>query len=102
MEFIAGLWILLFGLFMVSAIAAALIVYRGWVFSILWGWFAVPVFALPAISIPAAIGIAAIVSLLTSHTAAESKDGDRWSKFVGVLLGPAMVLLVGWIAKQYL
>ena len=102
MEVIVGIMVASLGLFLLSLVSAALIVYRGWVFSVLWGWFAVPVFALPSISIPAAIGLAAIVSMLTSHQTAENKDGDKWAKFGGVLLGPAMVLLVGWIAKQWM
>lgn len=102
MEIVAGIMLFSVGLVLLSLVSAGLIVYRGWVFSVLWAWFAVPVFGLPVISVPAAIGLAAIVSMLTSHQAPENKDGDRWAKFGGILLGPAIVLLVGWIAKQYM
>ena len=40
-------------------------IFNGYALSVLWGWFVVPVFGLPQISIVPAIGIAIVVSYLT-------------------------------------
>ena len=42
-----------------------LILYRGWVLALGWAWFMVPTFALPALSIPAALGISGLLSFTT-------------------------------------
>ncbi len=40
-------------------------VFNGYVLNVLWGWFMVPVFHLPQLSIVPAIGIAIVVGYLT-------------------------------------
>jgi hypothetical protein len=46
----------------------------GWVLSLFWKWFAVPMGA-PGIGVAHAIGIAVLVRLLTHHT--DLKDDDQ-------------------------
>ena len=74
---------------------------RGWVFSILWGWFAVPIFGLPPLGIAQAIAVALIVSMLT-HQYVPSKEKDTWGPWGAIFLTPLFALGIGWIVKQYI
>ena len=82
-------------------------VWRGYVLSVLWGWFVAPHFALPAISIPIAIGISCMVGLLTMHRSGseaeqEKSAGEKFAVALVVsLLAPAIALLIGWAAFQF-
>lgn len=76
------------------------VIWDGYVLSVLWGWFLVPAFGLPALSIPMAIGLSAVATLLTTHGA--KPDEDKWRVFLRPILGPAFLLLIGWIAKSYI
>lgn len=108
----------------------ALVVWRGYALSVLWGWFMAPAFGLPLLSIPMAIGIGvlfwlfsasgkpsaqvedaekAIVDDLDDQEEAEVDQADAWNeKKRGVLKGlargfmyPAVGLAVGWIVKLF-
>jgi len=92
--------VFLTGLFFVFA--AVSVVLNGWVLNTLWGWFMVPVLGLPQISIAQAMGIAAIVRLLTyQYTREVVEEGDEVAaltkEFIIVILQPFVVLLLGWI-----
>jgi len=82
-------------------------IWRGYVFSVLWKWFIVPVFpAMPLLSIPVAIGIAMVVSFL-AYQYHYSKDERSESAKIGGTFGimlfyPALVLLMGWIVTLFL
>ena len=81
-------------------------IWRGYVFSILWGWFAVPVFGLPTLSIAAAIGIAMLISFLVyqpQHYEDTRSDYQKIASAIGVVIFyPALVLLVGWVVTLFL
>lgn len=83
------------------ALIIAISVLRGWVFSILWQWFAVPIFGLPPLGVAQAIGIAVIFSMLT-HQYVPKKEDDSWQPIVFVLLSPLAALLIGWIARAWI
>jgi hypothetical protein len=71
---------------------------QGWVLSIMWGWFIVPLFHLPPLSILQAIGLTLVVVLLTgsaSKTAQTSEE--RVTNIATGVIGPFIALLVGWI-----
>lgn len=96
---VVGIIIAFFALAFVSAC------WSGYVLSILWGWFMVPVFHLPVLSIPTAIGIALVIGYLTKQSTSdlEKKEDHKWySAFVEAFTKPAVSLLVGWIVKQFL
>ncbi len=85
------------------------VAWSGYVLSILWGWFLVPVFAVPVLSVPAAIGVALVVSYLT-HQFFEScvenegrKDFTKriWHHVGFLLFKPAIALLMGWIVMKF-
>lgn len=75
-------------------------IWRGWVLSILWGWFAVPIFGLPPLGIAQAIAVAMIVSFMT-HQYIPSKEGDTWMPIFTMILTPLFALLVGWVVRRY-
>jgi hypothetical protein len=84
----------------IVGIAAAAMILRGWVLSVMWGWFIVPAFGLPALSIPIAIGIAMIMSYLTHQI---EPDDSSTAKAAGHAFGgPIMVLLLGWIVQMFI
>lgn len=76
---------------------------QGWVLSILWAWFIVPMFNLPPLGILQAIGITLVVGLLTgsAYKAPQNKEnGERYAAIVTAVIGPFVVLLVGWIVHS--
>jgi len=84
------------------------ILWTGYVLAVLWGWFVVPTFGLPALSIPAAFGIALIASFTckadTYDLAKEDKPAGE--QFVGMLayslLKPAAALVFGWAVNLWM
>lgn len=74
---------------------------RGWALSILWGWFAMPVFGLPALGIAQAMGVALTIGILT-HQYVPNKDKETWQPFATMLCAPFLGLLIGWIIKGYM
>lgn len=81
------------------------VLWSGYALSILWGWFVVPTFHLPALSIPAAIGISMIVSYMTHQRPPEDKDVSSTEKLVKagiqLTLKPAFALGFGWIVRYW-
>ena len=78
-------------------------VFGGYSLSIMWGWFIVTAFGVPALNIPQAIGISMAVRLVTYQSdAKKEKDSDPYSIILHGLLYPAICLALGWIVKQFL
>lgn len=77
------------------------IVLRGYVFSILWGWFIVPTFHVQTIGIPLAIGIMITIGELTRQYV-PAKDNDTWMPMCTAILTPLLALLCGWILRFWL
>lgn len=82
-------------------------VWRGYVLTILWGWFIVPTFGIKAITIPQAIGLSLIVSFLT-YQASKSVFADEEEPKKSILqvilsfIIPATCLLIGWIVNHWM
>lgn len=78
---------------------------NGWVLMIMWGWFIVPLFELPALRVVEAIGVSMVISMLTvKHEYKEDKHKtteDRVSLVVAMLSYPVIVVLIGWIVHQF-
>lgn len=109
MEFILGG--LLCGV-LVFAIIFGMAILNGFVLSILWGWFIVPVFHLAVLSIPQAIGLGMIVAFLT-YRYEEKDDNTKLDKKLGkkyinnfdwsvVLLRYPLVLIFGYIVHLFM
>lgn len=83
-----------FGVVVVNTIA---IIWSGYVLMLLWGWFVVPLFALPALGLINAIGIMTIVGLTTKQYV--STNGDNKHEFIAsMFMRPAVALVIGFIA----
>lgn len=80
-------------------------IFSGYALSVLWGWFIVKTFGLPALSIPTAIGLEMIVSCLTYQTDSDSKnEGIGLVMAKGLAIGifkPTLALAIGWVVVQF-
>lgn len=80
--------------------------WSGFTLSVLWGWFVVPFFGVPTLSVAQAYGMALVVRAAKGlDTRSEKNPGS-----FGVVLGKAFVLaplisgfslLFGWVAKSF-
>ncbi len=84
---------------------APVAIWRGYVLTILWGWFIVPTFNAPALSVATAIGIATVVGMFSS-VQNESKDEDKKYSalalyFVNGFVTPALALGIGYLVTLW-
>lgn len=91
--------------FLITAIGGS--IWRGYVLSVLWGWFVVTTFGARPLGIAAAIGVSCVVSFLTFHYRPAPKDDREAGEKIGeacvlAFLGPAFSLLFGYIVKFWL
>ena len=92
----------------VIAIAVLGSLLEGLVLSIMWGWFVVPVFDAPSLSIPVAISLSLIVGFLTTSKQATSKTDDKEldEAMIGLLawsIGqPIIYLALGYLVKLFM
>lgn len=81
-------------------------IWRGYVLTILWAWFIVPVFSAPPLRVPFAIGLSLITAFLT-HQGAKAQDQaddvtERMVKAAMVaFLVPCFALGFGWVVHQF-
>jgi hypothetical protein len=88
------------------------IIMSGWVLTILWSWFIVPVFNLPSLTIPYAIGISTVISMLTNKTVSSNAVNNKNEKketstviaeALALSFGvPLFLLFFGWIITLFL
>jgi hypothetical protein len=79
--------------------------FSGYVLSVLWGWFLVPLLGLPEITISGAIGIAIIVGYLTHQTQPTEDESfrDRMFEAIGMaIFKPTFVLFIGWLVTFWM
>lgn len=56
--------------------------WSGYALSLLWGWFMVPLFRLPELTINSAIGIGMIVSYMSKNSSVENDDLSLSEKLI--------------------
>lgn len=83
------------------------IILSGYVTSVLWDWFIVPLFNLPHLTIAQALGLGVCVSYLNSSGIDHAKrdEKDTWANLgfaFGILFRPLIYLFVGWIYTLFL
>jgi len=82
------------------------IAWAGYVLTILWEWFVVPLFGLPHLTIPAALGLSLVVGYMTKDgqqmKTGENFGGAVFKALLGLLLKPAVALGVGWVIRGFL
>jgi len=84
---------------------AGLVAWWAYAVSILWTWFVVPL-GLKSISVAHAYGLTLVVSALMSSRGLNidgTKDKSAYKNQVGfAIIGPAVLLLFGWIAVGFM
>ena len=96
----------LFGLIGMLALLAVSTLWKGYVLSVLWVWFAVPLGA-PAVGMIQAMGIALLVSFLTYQHISSPKKEQSTAEAMGdavamALMYPLLALCIGWCIKYFL
>jgi uncharacterized membrane protein len=94
---------------LLTAIMIINLVAEGIIFSLLWAWFIVTTFGLPVISIPVAIGISVIASLLTHRVRNEDIDNavsdDTYKIALTRMLFQFLILIlllcIGWVVHFF-
>lgn len=78
---------------------------NGWVLSLLWEWFVVSVFGVPALGIAQAIGLSIIIGFLTRHVSYAKADEDALKNlikaYIAAFFSPLFTLGVAWIVHQF-
>lgn len=99
---IFGIWLLATaGVAGFLTIAATQIIVSGIVITVLWDWFVTPLFGLPALSIPYAIGLSLITHYMTyQYDGAESEDKAKY--WLTMFLRPCLTIIVGYIVKAFI
>ena len=96
----------LLGLIGIIGLVAVSTLWKGYVLSVLWVWFAVPLGA-PAVGVIQAMGIALLVSFLTYQHIRSPKKEQSTAEAIGdatgmALMYPLIALGVGWCIKYFL
>lgn len=89
----------MFNFILLNLIAGVLAIWEGFVVSVLWGWFMVPMFHLPPMRIPYAIGIALLVGMLVHRTRKEGDEPETAMVIAYGIVVPLVCLGFGWIAS---
>lgn len=79
-----------------------LLAWKGYVLTILWRWFIVPVFGAPALTVAPAIGVLAVVGLLTYQARKGEADWNAAEYFLLGTLNPALALFGGWVVTWFM
>ena len=91
-------------------IGLAILALDAWVATYMWMWFVVPMFNLPILTVPTAMGIIITLRLFRGQidtyskptedqTPAEKKQAT--GKLFTMLLSPLCVLLLGWLIQHF-
>ena len=84
---------------LIGVLLIPILLWNGWAASTLWGWFIVPTFNAPAISITQAAGVALVVGVFRAKISSP-KDEMKWStRIVAIIIGPPISVGLGWVIK---
>jgi predicted branched-subunit amino acid permease len=74
--------------------------YYAWASSILWGWFIVPLFGLPEVSVLQMWGVMLFLSLLKPNVPANKSDTEAaLSNTLSFLCSPLLALGIGYVLR---
>lgn len=85
--------------------------WSGFVLMQLWGWFIVPVFKLPALTLASAIGVMILsqffLKLSLHKSSYECEDWEQFLVYLNDILSvyfvvPMVSLLMGWVVKYFM
>lgn len=98
--------IFLLGTFMYLLALVLCTLWKGYVVSVMWGWFIVPLFGVPPLAISHAVGVSFLVSILTLYQVNDEKGKLMSERLIASIFFsatyPLLVLIAGWITKGYL
>lgn len=80
-------------------------IFYGYALSLLWGWFIVPTFELPPLSLVPAIGLALVVSYLNYTNIRQEDETLKEVVFRILFFGiakPVLAISFGWIIYQFM
>lgn len=76
-------------------------IWKGYVLTILWKWFISPIFGLPALSIPVALGVVLVAQMLT-YNYVKGEEKEQVELIIFWLVFPAVTLVYGWILTWFI
>lgn len=95
-----------FGIVTLALAMAITNVWGGFVLTKLWLWFVVPVFHLPVLTLPPAIGLCLVGSYLSYQYVYIEDNRSSADKFATAtahgLIYPAIILLIGWVVQMFM
>jgi hypothetical protein len=79
-------------------------IFQGWVLTVLWGWFVVPTFRAPELSIPVAIGLTLIIGMFKGYDlkTQEKSTDDKLVEAIATVAVPLVFLFLGWIVQLFM
>jgi len=98
---VAVLIVILGVVVLIGVFTLAIALLHGFVLMQLWGWFVVPVFGAPSLSLVEAMGIALVVGYLTNQYIPVPKE-KKLEYYTATFGGPLFVLLLGWILHFFM
>ena len=81
----------------VVLVTVGAVLWQAYVMHVLWGWFAVPLFAVPAFTTLQIAGFISIFALIRFKVSTEK--GDMTRSMIQMAAVPAIALVIGWIIK---
>lgn len=85
----------------VGLIVCLVVVLHGVALELLWGWFIVPTFGLPGISLAQAIGIVIAFALLTLQHIPRDEDAKKEALAFDTFV-PVFAIVVGWVVHLFM
>ena len=73
----------------------------GLALKLLWGWFMVPTFGLPVISLVQAIGIGIVISFLTQQHIPRDEE-QQTEMMVFTVVVPVLAIIIGGVAHLFM
>lgn len=89
------------GAIVIPGMIVLTLVFHGWVFSKLWGWFAVTVFGARTLSLAQAVGVSMLAYPVKSYYEGEDKRPD-WRKMADPFFRGFFVLLCGYVVSRFI
>ncbi len=96
---------------LVISVSILATIYYGWVLSTIWGWFAVPIFGLPALGIVQSVGVGIVFRMLAWTTTTAKKTKSTKDKTGRQIIQEAVIetfgeitgfLIAAWIMTWFL
>lgn len=72
-----------------------------WTFSLLWGWFIVPIFGVPQISMFQSLGIMLTASLINGSSSGERSNCSDLEKYLRLFILITLTLVSGWFVHFF-